>query len=62
MNETGLRNVNEPILHKILDVIGDMYLAGQPIIGCFEGYNSGHELNRQLLLKLFSDDSNWCYI
>ena len=61
LNEDGLRYTDEFVRHKILDSIGDLYLAGSPIIGYFYGNKSGHHLNNQLLRKLFSDDSNYEY-
>ena len=62
LNKDGLRYTDEFVRHKILDSIGDLYLAGSPIIGYFYGNKSGHHLNNQLLRKLFSDKSNYEYI
>ena len=62
LNKDGLRYSDEFVRHKILDSIGDLYLAGSPIIGYFFGNKSGHHLNNQLLRKLFSDESNYEYI
>ncbi len=62
LNKDGLRYSDEFVRHKILDSIGDLYLAGSPIIGYFYGNKSGHYLNNQLLRKLFSDTSNYEYI
>ena len=62
LNKDGLRYSDEFVRHKILDSIGDLYLAGSPIIGYFYGNKSGHHLNNQLLRKLFSDQSNFEYI
>ena len=62
LNKDGLRYTDEFVRHKILDSIGDLYLAGSPIIGYFYGHKSGHHLNNQLLRKLFSDQSNYEYI
>ncbi len=62
LNKEGLRYTDEFVRHKILDSIGDLYLAGSPIIGYFYGNKSGHYLNNQLLRKLFSDDSNYEYL
>jgi UDP-3-O-[3-hydroxymyristoyl] N-acetylglucosamine deacetylase len=59
LNEEGLRFDDEFVRHKILDSIGDLYLAGHPIQGYFYGNKSGHYLNNQLLRKLFSDKSNF---
>ena len=62
LNKDGLRYNDEFVRHKILDSIGDLYLAGSPIIGYFYGNKSGHHLNNELLKKLFSDKSNYEYI
>ena len=62
LNKDGLRYTDEFVRHKILDSIGDLYLAGSPIIGYFYGNKSGHYLNNQLLRKLFSDESNYEYL
>jgi UDP-3-O-[3-hydroxymyristoyl] N-acetylglucosamine deacetylase len=60
LNREGLRYVDEFVRHKVLDALGDLYLAGAPIIGHFRGVRSGHALNRRLLAALFADDSAWC--
>lgn len=54
MNEGGLKYEDEFVRHKVLDVIGDLSLAGAPIIGRFEGLRSGHAINNQLLRALFA--------
>ena len=59
LNKEGLRFDDEFVRHKILDSIGDLYLAGKPIQGYFYGSKSGHFLNNQLLRELFSDKSNF---
>jgi len=56
LNQDGLRYKDEFVKHKILDVIGDLYLMGYPIIGRFKGYKSGHMMNSQLLAKLMADE------
>ncbi|HKR19554.1 MAG TPA: UDP-3-O-acyl-N-acetylglucosamine deacetylase [Stellaceae bacterium] len=61
LNEEGLRYVDEFVRHKMLDAIGDLYLAGAPLLGHFHGTRSGHALNRQLLAALFADRTAWCY-
>jgi UDP-3-O-[3-hydroxymyristoyl] N-acetylglucosamine deacetylase len=61
LNREGLRYVDEFVRHKVLDAMGDLYLAGAPIIGHFRGVRSGHALNRRLLEALFADTSAWCY-
>ena len=59
LNKEGLRFKDEFVRHKILDSIGDLYLAGSPIQGYFFGSRSGHFLNNELLRELFSDRSNF---
>ncbi len=59
VNQDGLRYSDECVKHKILDVVGDLYLLGHPVIGAFEGYKSGHEMNRQLLVKLLQEKDAW---
>jgi UDP-3-O-[3-hydroxymyristoyl] N-acetylglucosamine deacetylase len=61
MNEGGLRYEDEFVRHKVLDSIGDLYLAGAPIIGRFDGYRAGHALNLRLVKALFADDEAWCW-
>jgi len=61
MNEEGLRFSDEFIRHKMLDAIGDLALAGAPLVGHFVGVNSGHALNNQLLRAFFSDKTAWSY-
>ena len=61
MNEGGLRYGDEFVRHKVLDCVGDFYLAGGPMLAHFGGQRTGHGSNNQLLRKLFSDPSNWEY-
>ena len=61
LNEEGLRYIDEFVRHKMLDAVGDLYLAGAPLLGHFHGTRSGHALNRQLLAALFADRTAWCY-
>ncbi len=62
LNKEGLRFKDEFVRHKILDSIGDLYLAGAPIQGYFSGNKSGHQLNNLLLRSLFSNKENFEYI
>jgi len=62
LNSTGLRFSDEFIRHKILDAIGDLYLAGASILGAYDGYKAGHEMNNLILHALFADDSAWEYV
>jgi len=59
MNEDGLRSEDELVKHKILDVVGDMYLLGTGLIGAFRGFKSGHALNNRLLKALLAKKSAW---
>jgi UDP-3-O-[3-hydroxymyristoyl] N-acetylglucosamine deacetylase len=59
LNEDGLRYADEFVRHKILDAVGDLYLAGHPIIGAFEGFKSGHALNNTLVRALLADAGAW---
>lgn len=59
MNPEGLRFENEFVRHKLLDVVGDLALAGAPISGRFIGHRTGHALNNQLLRALFADHANY---
>ena len=59
LNEGGLRYNDEFVRHKILDCIGDLYLAGGPVIGAVRASRSGHALNNDLLRAVFADDIAW---
>ncbi len=61
LNEDGLRFASEFVAHKVLDAIGDLYLLGSSLIGAFEGYKSGHELNNKLLRELMVRQDAWEY-
>lgn len=61
LNEDGLRFESEFVAHKVLDAIGDLYLLGCGLIGAFEGYKSGHELNNRLLRELMLRQDAWEY-
>ncbi len=50
----GLRRPDEPVRHKMLDVMGDLYVLGRPIIGRYEGVRAGHALTGLLLRKLLA--------
>lgn len=59
LNEDGLRFDDEFVRHKVLDAIGDLYLAGAPIMGRYHGHRAGHTLNNQLLRAVFADPANY---
>jgi len=50
----GLRHADEPVRHKMLDALGDLALAGAPLLGRYTGIRSGHSLTNTLLRKLFA--------
>jgi len=54
LNEHGMRYHNEFVKHKILDIVGDLFLLGGNVIGHYEGYKTGHMLNDQLLSAILS--------
>jgi UDP-3-O-[3-hydroxymyristoyl] N-acetylglucosamine deacetylase len=62
LNEGGLRNSKEFVNHKILDCMGDLYLAGYKIIGKIVCSQGGHKLTNQLLRKVFENDENFSLI
>ena len=59
LNEDGLRYADEFVRHKILDAVGDLYLAGHAILGAYEGYKSGHALNNKLVRALLAEAQAW---
>jgi UDP-3-O-[3-hydroxymyristoyl] N-acetylglucosamine deacetylase len=59
LNKEGLRSKDELVKHKILDVIGDLYLLQHNLIGEFVGYKSGHTQNNLLLRKLIEVPDSW---
>ncbi len=61
LNDGGLRYTDEFVRHKVLDAVGDLYLAGAPLIGHFHGIRCGHAMNNQLLRALFADQTAWAY-
>jgi UDP-3-O-[3-hydroxymyristoyl] N-acetylglucosamine deacetylase len=59
VNKNLMRFPDEFVRHKILDAIGDMALAGGPLIARFEGVKSGHTTNNAVLRALFADSANY---
>ena len=55
----GLRHSDEPVRHKMLDALGDIALAGYPILGHYIGHRAGHGITHGLLKSLFSDSENF---
>jgi UDP-3-O-[3-hydroxymyristoyl] N-acetylglucosamine deacetylase len=61
-NLEGLRFRDEFVRHKVLDVIGDLALAGAPIIGHYRGNRPGHQLNTDLVTLLMDDPDAWARV
>lgn len=59
LNAEGLRYADEFVKHKVLDAVGDLYLAGYPLLAAFSAYKSGHSLNNRLLRALLDDATAW---
>jgi len=59
LNEGGLRYEDEFVRHKIMDSVGDLYLAGYPLIGHVKAYKSGHDLNHKLVTEILSRPDCW---
>ena len=55
----GLRHADEPVRHKMLDAMGDLALAGAPILGRYTGVRAGHALTNKLLRALFAQPDAW---
>tara|TARA_R110002126_G_scaffold98045_22_gene228151 strand:+ start:320 stop:1231 length:912 start_codon:yes stop_codon:yes gene_type:complete len=62
LNQDGLRYEDEFIKHKILDAIGDLYMAGYSVLGEFVSYKTGHALNNQLLCAVLAEQENWEFV
>lgn len=58
----GLRHSDEPVRHKMLDALGDLSLAGGPILGRYTGIRAGHALTNRLLRALFADPTAWRFV
>ncbi len=58
----GLRHADEPVRHKMLDAVGDLALAGGPILGRYVGERAGHALTNRLLRTLFADPSAYAFV
>jgi UDP-3-O-[3-hydroxymyristoyl] N-acetylglucosamine deacetylase len=62
LNSEGLRYDDEIAKHKILDAIGDLYIAGAPLLAAYTSYRGGHAMNNKLLRKLLADGSAYEYV
>jgi UDP-3-O-[3-hydroxymyristoyl] N-acetylglucosamine deacetylase len=59
LNPEGLRYADECVRHKVLDVIGDLALAGLPLLGAYRSVRGGHKLNHAVLTALLADRTAW---
>lgn len=62
VNQEGTRFPDEFVRHKVLDAIGDLALAGAPLLGAFRSRRGGHKLNNLMLEALFQDDEAWTVV
>jgi len=62
MNPEGLRHPQEFVRHKMLDAVGDLALAGAPILGAYQSVRGGHRLNANVLRALFDDPEAWTMV
>lgn len=62
LNEEGLRFPDEFVRHKVLDCLGDLYLAGAPLIGHVDAVKAGHHINNAALRALFADPSAYAIV
>ena len=62
LNEGGLRFKDEFVRHKVLDCVGDLYLAGAPLIGHVDAVKAGHQINNAALRALFADPSAYAIV
>ena len=61
LNPNGLRRPDEFVRHKMLDAVGDLALAGGPVIGCYVGRRAGHDMTNRLLRALFARPGAWAW-
>lgn len=59
LNKGGLRQSNEFVMHKALDAIGDLHLLGNPILGAYSAFKSGHALNNALINLIRKEKDFW---
>ncbi len=62
LNPAGLHQPDEFVRHKMLDAVGDLYLAGAALQGIFRANRPGHAMNNRLLRALFADPANYSFI
>jgi UDP-3-O-[3-hydroxymyristoyl] N-acetylglucosamine deacetylase len=62
LNPEGMRFSNEFVRHKVVDAIGDLALAGAPLLAAYRTVRGGHKLNHAVLTALMADRSAWTYV
>jgi UDP-3-O-[3-hydroxymyristoyl] N-acetylglucosamine deacetylase len=62
MNPEGLRYPQEFVRHKMLDAVGDLALAGAPLLGAYKSVRGGHRLNAHVVQALLADPDAWAYV
>jgi UDP-3-O-[3-hydroxymyristoyl] N-acetylglucosamine deacetylase len=62
MNAEGLRFPDEFVRHKALDAVGDLALAGAPLLGLYRSVRGGHKMNHAVLTALMSDPTAWTMV
>ena len=62
LNPEGMRFPDEFVRHKAVDAIGDLALAGAPLLGAYRSVRGGHKLNHAVLTALMADTSAWTYV
>ena len=62
MNTEGLRYPQEFVRHKVLDAVGDLALAGAPMLASYRSVRGGHRLNAHVLQALFADKDAWSMV
>ncbi len=62
LNPEGTRYSDEFVRHKALDAIGDLALAGMPLLGAYRSVRGGHKLNYAVLTALMADPTAWTVV
>ncbi len=62
VNPEGLRYTDEFVRHKTMDAVGDLALAGAPILGAFKSHKGGHKMNYLVVQALLTDKAAWTYV
>ena len=61
LNTEGMRFPDEFVRHKVVDAIGDLALAGAPLMAAYRSVRGGHKLNHAVVTALMADPSAWTY-